>query len=277
MSENGARRSAAPLNCNEWCILVNVACYLASSGPAHDAHTALTSCMCLALITGIVTSTVQEAICLANSGEVLPAIAGSVTHISYLKETFSSAYTTLVWEFILMSNRDDHLVTTQLLLTFLNEPAYAIYAQPAAILKHDLCHMGFYYGHGNHQNILHNSQAVLNYRALYLEWHIVNLNANDLPKYPEIFLDESYCHLDHHSRMTWVKKGGIVNKWGKKLMLVIFRAFIIFRQDNHLYVELVPDNILIWPVKGGIHRQAAPHRHGEGHGHGCLPAQGNDA
>lgn len=76
--------------------------------------------------------------------------------------------------------------------------------------------------------------------------------------------------------MTWVKKGGIVNEWGRKSMLVIFRAFIIFRKDNHLHAELVPDNILIWPVKGGIHKQATPHGRGGGHEHSHSPAQGNN-
>lgn len=128
---------------------MNVAHYLASSGPAHDTHTALTSCRHLALVTGVATSTAQEAIYLANSGEALSAIVRSATHISCPKKTSSSAYTTLVWEFVLMSNRDSYPVMTQLLLAFLNEPANAIYAQSAATLKCDLHHMGFHYGRGN--------------------------------------------------------------------------------------------------------------------------------
>ena len=91
MSETGARRSAAPLNRNEWCILVNVAHYLAGSGPAHNAHTALTSRKRLALVTGVAISTAQEAIRLANSGEELPAITGLVTHIGHPKKTPTTA------------------------------------------------------------------------------------------------------------------------------------------------------------------------------------------
>ncbi|KAI9246918.1 hypothetical protein BDA99DRAFT_592194 [Phascolomyces articulosus] len=40
---------------------------------------------------------------------------------------------------------------------------------------------------------------------------------------------------------------------GRKPMLVIFGAFITFRQDNRMIFELVEDSILIWPVNGMQH------------------------
>ncbi|UZO24481.1 uncharacterized protein OCT59_016779 [Rhizophagus irregularis] len=33
---------------------------------------------------------------------------------------------------------------------------------------------------------------------------------NDVPRRPEVFLDESYCHLHHTSRNTWVPHQGVV-------------------------------------------------------------------
>ena len=60
----------------------------------------------------------------------------------------------------------------------------------ARTLCHYLHHMGFYYGKGNHRNILHDSQKVIDYRKIYVECHLNNLNAKGLPKLPEVFLDE---------------------------------------------------------------------------------------
>ena len=112
---------------------------------------------------------------------------------------------------------------------------------------------------GNWQNILHDSLEVVAYRHTYIERRLDNLNSNGLSKRTEIFLDESYCHLDHHAKKTWfVPDEEAVKESGRKPMLVIFGAIAVRKVDNCLRAEIVEDNILIWPVKGEWHLQALP-------------------
>ena len=113
--------------------------------------------------------------------------------------------------------------------------------------------MKFKYGVGNKLNILHDSPANIEYRKKYLQGRLSNLNANGLPINTEVFLDESYVHLDHHSKKTWFEPGTAMREKGRKPMLVIFGAFVGFRQDNQMTFKLVENSILIWPVKGQAH------------------------
>ncbi|KAI9274486.1 hypothetical protein BDA99DRAFT_533122 [Phascolomyces articulosus] len=63
--------------------------------------------------------------------------------------------------------------------------------------------MNFKFGKGKKLNIFHDTEANIQFRKKYLEKRIGNLNPNNIPIIPEVFLDESYVHLDHHSKQTW--------------------------------------------------------------------------
>ncbi|GBC22902.2 hypothetical protein H257_11777 [Rhizophagus irregularis DAOM 181602=DAOM 197198] len=83
----------------------------------------------------------------------------------------------------------------------------------------------------------------------YLRFRFANLEGqNDVPSRPEVFLDESYCHLHHNTRNTWVPHHGVVLAPGHGPLVVIFGAIIVFRNgsSNKLDGELVPNSVHIW-------------------------------
>jgi hypothetical protein len=93
-----------------------------------------------------------------------------------------------------------------------------------ASIKSDLQKLGLHWGKGIRQNILHDSKQNVAFRLKYLKRRLDNLQIIDgqvVPKASEVFLDESYCHLDHAAAKRWVFKGDIVAEPGKKPLLVI--------------------------------------------------------
>lgn len=42
---------------------------------------------------------------------------------------------------------------------------------------------------------------ILDYRTLYLEQWMANLLSHKVHVFPEVFFDELYCHIGHHSHM----------------------------------------------------------------------------
>ena len=110
--------------------------------------------------------------------------------------------------------------------------------------------LGFHYSKGNQHNILHDTKANIDFKNVYLKRGLAHLNANELPVMPEVFIDESYYHLDHHAHLIWVPTKGVVNECGHKPMLVIFGTFVVFQQDNKLEANMVHKSVLIWPIKG---------------------------
>jgi hypothetical protein len=128
----------------------------------------------------------------------------------------------------LQHNKHGTALTAGTINKHLKEQGYGF---SVATTKRHLRLLGFYYGKGERRNILHESPQVVDYRSVYLGRRLRNLNANNMPKKVEIFLDESYCHLDHHNRLTWLPRGGIVYEQGRKPMLVIFGAFAVWQ--NH--------------------------------------------
>ncbi|CAB4394660.1 unnamed protein product [Rhizophagus irregularis] len=82
---------------------------------------------------------------------------------------------------------------------------------------------------GERRNILHELPNNVAYRCHYLRFHFANLEGkNDVPCCPEVFLDESYYHLHHTSRNTWVPHQGVVLAPGHGPLVVIFGAIIVF-------------------------------------------------
>ena len=83
-------------------------------------------------------------------------------------------------------------------------------------------------------------------RQPYLENRLQNLDENDMPRVPEVWLDESFCHIHHRQSQTWVKPGGVVYSQGRKPLLVIFGGFCTYVQDGVLKAEMVEGCTEIW-------------------------------
>lgn len=66
-----------------------------------------------------------------------------------------------------------------------------------------------------------------------------------------MFLDESYCHVDHSAKLTWVRPGGVVNELGRKPMLVMFAAFVVYRELGMCKATVIKESVHVWPVHGG--------------------------
>ncbi|KAF9160086.1 hypothetical protein BGX20_002673, partial [Mortierella sp. AD010] len=78
---------------------------------------------------------------------------------------------------------------------------------------------------------------------------------------PEVFLDESYCHLDHSAANWWVpKNGGIVSEPDRKPLLVIFGAFVAWysKKKKMLQAKFVKNSLHIWPAIGKSHLPKQP-------------------
>ncbi|KAI8599264.1 hypothetical protein EDD21DRAFT_380294 [Dissophora ornata] len=118
--------------------------------------------------------------------------------------------------------------------------------------------LDMYYGKGIRQNMMHDAPANVDYRYNYLKERLGNLEMVDgkyVPKFPEVFLDESCCHLDHAAANRWVPKGDIVTEPGRGPLLVIFAAFVVYYdRDNHrMESKFVQDSVYIWPAIGKAH------------------------
>ncbi|CAB5382432.1 unnamed protein product [Rhizophagus irregularis] len=147
---------------------------------------------------------------------------------------------------ILNSNKTAEQVSTPVLCQFLSENGYTFSKWKLLRVLH---HLGYYYGQGERRNILHESPNNVAFRCRYLRFRFANLEGqNDVPHRPEVFLDESYCHLHHISRNTWVPHQGVVLSPGHGPLVVIFGAIIVFRNgsSNKLHGELVPNSVHIW-------------------------------
>jgi hypothetical protein len=93
--------------------------------------------------------------------------------------------------------------------------------------------IGLYYGKGNKQNVLHNTKGVVDQRNEYVRRRLENINEKtNLPIRPEVFLDESYCHLSHQASKTWLPSRGVVTEKGRKPMLAMFSATVFYDIDG---------------------------------------------
>ncbi|CAG8735941.1 4636_t:CDS:2 [Rhizophagus irregularis] len=122
---------------------------------------------------------------------------------------------------ILNANKAAELLSTHTLQQFLAEKGYNFSKWKLLRVLHKL---GFYYGQGERRNILHELPNNVAFHSHYLRFCFANLEGqNDVPRHPEVFLDESYCHLHHNARNTWVPH-----------LLIMISG------------ELVPNSIHIW-------------------------------
>lgn len=208
---------------------------------------------CLALVPRVNSKVAHEAIWLFNTVEI-----PTEKQLGRPKTTIDPTLASKICELVVNGNKTSIPMHSKPLKSELEKLGHSINVQN---LQRHLIALEFHYGKGNRHNILHDFASAIDYRNVYLEKKLANLNTNGHPIVAEVFLDESYCHLDHHARLMWVPAKGVVNERGRKPILVIFGAFVVFRHDNKLKAHLERESILIWPVKSK-HCVATIGRHG---------------
>ena len=91
-------------------------------------------------------------------------------------------------------------VTAQLLQDYLKTENFE--APCLTVLKEDMEKAGLRFGQGQRQNILHDSDDIVAYGEKNVSRRLDNLNRKGLLIKAEVFLNESYCHLDPHAKRT---------------------------------------------------------------------------
>lgn len=160
-----------------------------------------------------------------------------------------SDYSSAVEDILLYNNEHGEISTVKRTMAVL-EQAYHIKVSYSVLLR-DIHALRFKYQKGTRINILHDAQTNVMYRGVYVKERLANINGKFNPDQPEVFLDESYCHVDHSTQKTWVRPRGVINEKGRKPMLVIFAAFIVFKEGHGRRAQIIPESIHVWPVQGG--------------------------
>jgi transposase len=113
---------------------------------------------------------------------------------TYRFEQTNPEYSSAVEEIILYNNEQGQINTVRRAIKNLEE-SYHIKVSYSVLLK-DMHRLGFKYEKGI-RNILHDAQTNIQYRGVYVKERLANINGKFNPDCPEVFLDESYCHVDH--------------------------------------------------------------------------------
>lgn len=178
-----------------------------------------------------------------------PTEASENKPIGRPKRALDPEYSSAVEEIMLYNNEHGEINTVRRTMKRL-EDSYHIKVSYSVLLR-DIHALRFKYGKGIRRNILHDSPTNVLYREVYVNERLANINGRFNPDLPEVFLDESYCHVDHSTGRTWVRPRGVVNESGRKPMLVIFSAFIVFKEGHGRRAEIIKDSVCVWPVDGG--------------------------
>ena len=247
MNDISLKRSQTAIEKDHWISLIRVYRFLKQECEAGRYVSKLPLRKLLEEVLDVGETTAKKIISLSNGTESLR----EVKQLGRPKKVLTEEYIHAMRTFVLERAKTGEQVTAQLLQDYLKTENFE--APCLTILKEDMKKAGLRFGQGQRQNILHDSDEIVAYREKYVSRRLDNLNRNGLPIKAEVFLDESYCHLDHHAKRTWYVPGSKINEAGRKPMLVMFGAFIVFSQGNALHAKCVEENIVIWPVKGKSH------------------------
>lgn len=110
---------------------------------------------------------------------------------------------------------------------------------PPRTVRRMLHSMGMRYIRGQARVYLAEKDVTVAFRAKYLAHKIANRDANGNPTTPEVFLDETYCNLNHASAMTWVDqdkirltKSGRGNRCDQLLQeLILIRQYLTISEQ----------------------------------------------
>lgn len=168
-------------------------------------------------------------------------------------------YSSSVEELVHKNNKEGAPNTVSRLLGTLKD-RYSTEVCYSTLLRH-LKDLGFRYEKGERRNILHEAATNVMYRQLYVNKRLDNLTHKGIPRRPEVFLDESYCHVDHHAKKSWVQPREIVYESGRKPMVAMFAAFIVARQIEKVQANMINSSIKTWPIEGKQKHEEDYHGH----------------
>ncbi|KAH9138484.1 hypothetical protein AeRB84_017210 [Aphanomyces euteiches] len=121
-------------------------------------------------------------------------------------------------------------------------------------LRRLLTRNGFYFGCGKRLQCCAESVGNLAFRAAYLRTKVSNLTHRNLPRQPEIYLDESYCNLNHVSQLAWIDKDNHdsvqYEKSGKgPRVCIVGSGVIASHRDKIVSAEWIPGSFHCWSSK----------------------------
>ncbi|KAE8891955.1 hypothetical protein PR003_g4048 [Phytophthora rubi] len=155
-----------------------------------------------AVATGFGVSTIQRVLAAYNSdpGTNFAAITPSTR--GRKKKYKESEFNTLVRQYVVAQNRAMMPVTAQLICNYLEEVLNQDFN--ARTMRTYLNNMGFKHLRGQNRHYLAESVGNVAFRATYLSKRLSNRDARGHPVLPEVFLDESYCNVNHVAGKTWL-------------------------------------------------------------------------
>lgn len=233
MNPFGEKRSGTPLTDNEKLMIINVYMYLSDPTAINKDHQKLTLRKRASLVLGIAESNVGKVLSdwnQRNDGSFSPN-----KPIGRAKVQPSEDIALLLNTKILESNSTGRQLSTSVLRKHLSKNGYDLSKWQLLRVLH---HLGYYYGRSERRNMLHESPNNVAFRCKYIRRRFENLEGeNDVAHLPEIFIDESYCHLHHNSPNTWLPHHGIISVQGRGPLLVIFGAIAVFQNGGTNKVE----------------------------------------
>ena len=116
------------------------------------------------------------------------------------------------------------LVTIPKLVAWLKEQRLSV---PPSALRRGLLRNGFYFGKVCRRNGLKEREDVVANRRKYLAVLRANRDQKGLTIRPEVYLDETFVHVNHRKQFTWNAEGSLVNvPSGVGARLIILDAII---------------------------------------------------
>jgi len=73
-------------------------------------------------------------------------------------------------------------------------------------MRRVLTDMGFQHGRGRKRHFMAEREANVLFSRQYLDRKLSNRNSKRNPQQPEVFLDESFCNVNHQTGKTWLTK-----------------------------------------------------------------------
>lgn len=244
MASSSVGRSRTPLTENEKWMVINAHRYFSGATSFEKQNQNISLRKRVALVLGVAESTVG--VVLSDWNRRNDGTFSAHQNLGPPKSQPDENIASLLRTYITDSNTTGHQISTPFLRQFLSEHGYTLSKWQLLRILHQL---GYYYGKGERRNILHESPNNVIFRCHYIRYRFANLEGNnDVPHLPEVFLDESYCHLHHTSPNTWVPQQGVVLTPGRGPLLVIFGAIIVFQNGgtNKIHGELVPNSVYTW-------------------------------
>ena len=187
---------------------------------------------------------------------------------------YTSSLITTLREIIYELNSKVLPITVHILRNKVKERTNNLYS--SRTLHRVLRRSGFRFGKGKKRHYSAESANNIAYRDSYLRDKMSNLNRKDHPKLPEIYLDESYCNLNHVAQNVWIDTehdGGVTyQKGGKGPRLCIIGAGVIFSNRDRLFGEWIPGCFQCWNSIKQKKRKYNPEIHDEEDYHGNFDA-----